>query len=268
MKFELDDEFRMRNRRQTDKERTTLGILIEMEGCLQDSLTVAQIGPKLLLCDGYTTLSICEEKGIKPTAPRLIPFPDRQSVLEWIDRRADGRRNLTEKDVAERKERIAKAKGEGMSTRAIAAQEGVSQTQVQRDLQTQVNPPGSPEKPKTTTPTPASTTGKDGKQYPANEESKLFCRECRIRGVKKGCPQCKEKRQKAGMGGGGNGSKPKKIGAETFNWKDFTKHYGFVVRGVDELKKLHPGDDGIECEALLRQFGEVFRKWKKRATAS
>src|SRR5262245_16895828 len=124
MKFRLDDEFRQRNRKHTQQERDNLRILIEMEGCKSDSLTVANVGPELILCDGYTTLAICEEMGIKPTAPRVIPFPDRQSVLEWIDRVQEGRRNLTPDQIAEkaakRRERVSEGRADGKSLQTLA----------------------------------------------------------------------------------------------------------------------------------------------------
>jgi hypothetical protein len=128
MHFKIDPEFRDRNRPHTVEERRALSIIIEGEGCHADALTVAKINGHHFLADGHTTLEICKEKGLKHTAPRVIVFPDRQSVLDWIDRRQRSRRNLTLEEMqlkrAARIGRVAEARQEGQSTRAIAEAEG------------------------------------------------------------------------------------------------------------------------------------------------
>lgn len=64
----------------------------------------------------------------------------------------------------------------------------------------------------------------------------VFCRNCRIHGPKKKCQDCIAKRKEMGVSvlnkpPKAGTSKPKKIGAEKFDWKEFDKHLGFVVRG-------------------------------------
>src|SRR5262249_14302779 len=86
-------------------------------------------------------------------------------VKEFIDSQNEHRRHLTVEQLKARRvgrvQRVGQARAEGQSTRAIAAQEGVSQSQVVRDLaenqseNSSVEPPGSPDA------SPAEQNGSD-----------------------------------------------------------------------------------------------------------
>jgi hypothetical protein len=161
--FQLDDEFRNRNRKMTALERKNLGDILQKEGCLKDALTVGQIGHDKFLIDGYNTLELCQERGVQPTEPRKVYFKDRQGVLDWIDRRQRSRRNLTTKQMAQRKaervDRVVEGRQEGKSIRTLAEEEGVSKSTIEDDLKT-ASVQG-----RTVEPTSGKITGKSGKKH-------------------------------------------------------------------------------------------------------
>lgn len=204
--FSLDDEFRLRNRKHTDQERSNLALIIEEEGCKLDALTVARIGDLNYLCDGYTTLGICEEKGVRLTAPRVVPFSDRKAVLEWIDRVQEGRRNLSPEEIAlraeKRRQRVAAARADGKSTRAIAEKENVSHTTVVNDLKKQRGHPSPPDASSIGKP----VTGRDGKTYHFD----ILCPRCKRTGATAGCVRCQELREKAAKRKGAKGKTGRK----------------------------------------------------------
>jgi hypothetical protein len=242
LSFNLDDEFRLRNRRHTEQERDYLRILIQMEGCKQDALTVASIGDEFLLCDGYTTFAICEQNGFEPTSPRVIPFPDRQSVLAWIDVVSAGRRNLTAEELAalkqKRLERVAAAHADGLSNRAIAEQEGVDEKTIRKDLAKA----GADQSASDTNSSPPKVTGIDGKEYPAQRLPTM-----------------------GGDSGGKGGSRKQKPGSEEFDWEAFDHHYGFVARGMEDLKEAYGSCSEFALgDSYLREFRHQIEKWKTR----
>lgn len=140
MDFIIDQEFRKRNRPQTKAERLGLKEMIDRDGCAEGALICGQVEdrPEVWLIDGHNTVEICEELGKPTTAPRLLLFKDRQEILEWIDKKQEGRRNLTaeqlEERVAARRERIQAARADGQSIRSIAEDEGVAVGTVAADL--------------------------------------------------------------------------------------------------------------------------------------
>lgn len=167
MDFIIDPEFKARNRPHTKAEREVLEKLIDRDGCADGALTVSQIegDPEKRLIDGHSTHEICTAKKLPMTEPRLLLFPDRASVLDWIDKKQFGRRNLTPKELQARHKarikRVAKARRQGKSTRTIAKEEGVSQPQVVKDIREAGDNGLSPERGK--------VTGKDGKKYEASK---------------------------------------------------------------------------------------------------
>jgi hypothetical protein len=76
--------------------------------------------------------------------PEYVSAPENVSEEELIELLEDNRRHEAaesiEKRVSERRERVAKAAAKGKSERKIAEQEGVSKTQIHRDLQCQGGP--------------------------------------------------------------------------------------------------------------------------------
>jgi transposase len=259
--FQLDDEFRGRNRTHTEQERMNLGILLEMEGCLPDALTVASIGSERFLIDGYTTLALCTERGVKPTKPRLIVFPNRGLVLEWIDRRQRARRNLSPEEMVQRREerrdRVVDAKDRGESNRVIAEREGVSEITVRRDIEAStatgvaVGPPN------------GQIIGKDGISRQVGPQ---FCERCRSTAPVRDCLTCADLQAKAG--------KPKrpakKSGSVKFDFNKSDKDLGRMIRGIDELGRAYPElkktDEWVEIEALRDGYVKTWKKLQSMAT--
>lgn len=103
------------------------------------------------------------------------------------------RRHLTtaqQKELrAKRIERVAEMRRKGESTRAIAAAENISHTQVQRDIK-EATGTGVPVEPET-----GKITGLDDKQKPAHA---ILCKRCkRIGSPVKNCQMCEKERKKA-----------------------------------------------------------------------
>src|SRR5262245_14858873 len=140
--YRVDPEFRDYLPKLDAEERAELAGKIEREGVLPGSIVVGDVSGDFILLDGHHTLEICEEKGLAPPAPVMRSFATRGEALQWVEDNQLARRNLTDKEKRRkaRIERVAKARGEGQSTRAIAEAEGVSQTQVCRDLKESTEP--------------------------------------------------------------------------------------------------------------------------------
>ncbi len=70
----------------------------------------------------------------------------------------------------------------------------------------------------------------------------VFCRNCRIYGPKKKCQDCVEKRKEMGVSilRPPAPDKPKKSGDAKFDFRDYDKHLGPVIRGLDNLAKAYP----------------------------
>lgn len=140
MDFIIDPEFKARNRPHTKAEREVLEKLIDRDGCADGALTVSQIegDPEKRLIDGHSTHEICTAKKLPMTEPRLLLFPDRAAVLDWIDKKQFGRRNLTPAELRARHKarikRVKKARSHGKTVRQIAKDEGVSIGTVHSDL--------------------------------------------------------------------------------------------------------------------------------------
>lgn len=89
----------------------------------------------------------------------------------------------------QRTERVAELRRNGESLRAIATKEGVSTSQVQRDLQEAGAPGGAPDPPN------GQVKGKDGKKYAAKI---VICKRCKRLGRPvKDCQQCERARKDA-----------------------------------------------------------------------
>ena len=69
---------------------------MQMEGCKQGALTVANILGEHILIDGHHTYDICQAQGLKLTEPVVINFPNRDEAKTWIRQNQLARRNLTE----------------------------------------------------------------------------------------------------------------------------------------------------------------------------
>jgi hypothetical protein len=151
-----------------------------------------------MVIDGWQLLRACVEADVEPWFEKLT-LPPGMTAEEWVETVNDQRRHETPEKVsdrvAKRRERIAAARQEGQSTRTIAEAEGISHTQVNRDLEASTGT-GVPVEPES-----GKVTGQDGRQQPATKPAKpaktpdQLCDRCnRVApgvGVK-GCPACKD----------------------------------------------------------------------------
>ena len=147
-------------------------------------------------------------------------------AIAWVKSHQIGRRNLTAEELAhlreERRERVVAARERGESTRDIADSEGVSHTTVQQDLKAAAESAttsvgnGFPTDKGANNPAPANgtVTGRDGKEYTANK------------------PKSKRAPKRKPQG---------------FDLKSWEKQLGYVLRGLDDLKRLCEAHEAPEC---------------------
>lgn len=160
--------------------------------------------------DGWQLLRTCLAAGIEPTTQDL---PKGWTAEDWVEMSNDLRRHESQAEAEQRikvrRERIRDAREKGKSTRAIAADEGISKSQVQRDLADIIDessgvPRGTPDnaksakseqkKVKNTPKPPSKVTGLDGKTYPATNGR--LCPSCQrrvrvLQPLPKNCAECK-----------------------------------------------------------------------------
>jgi hypothetical protein len=110
--------------------------------------------------DGWQLYQACIEEDIEPQFQELVDG-DPAAFVEILN---DCRRHEDTETIRlraeKRRERVVAARQQGQSTRAISEAEGISQTQVLRDLAASGEPPGSPD---------GKVTGADGKTYAAQQ---------------------------------------------------------------------------------------------------
>jgi hypothetical protein len=137
--------------------------------------------------DGRNRVLAATEAGVE--APAVTFEGDDDAARAFVETANEDRRHLTlewlAKRRAERVKRIVNARAEGASIRTIAEAEGVSVTQVQRDVQegvctTQGVPPGTPD------------TNSNGHQQVTSTAPEPLCDRCRRVGKAKDCPKCAE----------------------------------------------------------------------------
>lgn len=119
-----------------------------------------------MILDGRHREKACREAGVEPF---YEDFPGGDPEAFVISRNLK-RRHLTadqQKTLADaRRKKVAQMRSEGMSTRKIAAELGVSNKTVHDDLSQPPVTPVTPE-PEKPAPSPPRVTGRDGKTYPA-----------------------------------------------------------------------------------------------------
>lgn len=121
-----------------------------------------------MIIDGWQLQQGCIAARVKPKY-EILRLPEGMTLEDYVGTVNDHRRHETQeqaiKRAEERRQRVAAAHASGMSQRAIAEQEGISQTQIRRDLEGSGEPGGAPE------PVNDTVQGRDGKLYPANKET-------------------------------------------------------------------------------------------------
>ncbi len=219
--------------------------------------------PRIVM-DGHHRLPICLKHKLKHHVV-FMRFPltpeGRAEALEWMALHQEGRRNLNEQGKAKlaqwRRDRVAAMREEGMSTRAIADKEGISKTQVQRDL-AKASGPGVPVEPAT-----GKVKGLDGIERP------LLSRAARVGQapvptfVPKGermagddTEQIKKDKQEA--------KTDPKNGQIVYDWSAFNREFANFILHVDKLGKVYKKHNSTEAQELrteLLNWKTHFRKW-------
>jgi hypothetical protein len=143
------------------------------------------LGPRMII-DGWQLFKGCLEAGIEPQFENL-KLPEGMSVETWVEIVNNNRRHETQeaamKRTAERRERVAAARREGHSLRAIAEEEGVSEKQIRMDLKV-VTAEGSAVEPED-----GKVIGRDGRRQPATKPI-VLCSRCARVGAVQGCDAC------------------------------------------------------------------------------
>ena len=128
------------------------------------------------LLDGRNRTRACKELGIVPKVEEFVGTEEEAAA--FVESQNEHRRHLPageKKRLAdERAVRVKAKRSEGKSIRTIAGEEGVSKSQVEKDLKKepvhQWTPATEPEADVgevIDTPEPTKVTGKDGKKYPS-----------------------------------------------------------------------------------------------------
>jgi len=223
--------------------------------------------------DGWQLYTACLEAGVKP---KFQPLPKGWEPEAYVEAMNDVRRHEDADTRAlraqKRRERVAAARSEGQSLRAIAEAEGVSETQVRNDLKAATAQGCAVEPPD------GKVVGKDGKARPA-ERPPILCGRCRRVGPVKGCESCKLEREGARKGRDAgsherNGHGPKN-GQAVFDMRAFERAYGEMVRTTDNMCRAFRAVNTPANEGLLRRLAEFKKDFlathaelKKRAAAA
>ncbi len=152
-----------------------------------------------VVIDGAHRLEYAAQKGYKFKIVQ-DSYPDEEAVLDAVKRMNFDRRQTTNgllldwrerrnTEKAERDARIAAAREEGQSLRAIAEKEEVPLATVQRTVEETGAKPAT-----------GKVKGKDNREQPAEKPTppdKLLCSKCRRFGPVEGCNECKSTRKEA-----------------------------------------------------------------------
>lgn len=175
--------------------------------------------------DGWQLLRACIECDVTPV---FIERPKNISAEEFVRIKNDNRRHEEAARIAARRDRVAKARAEGKSFRAIAEEQKVSVSTIVDDLN-KVTVQGGVQ----CEPPEGKVTGKDGRQQPSTKPTPAE-------------------------------PKPPKAGKPRFDEKKFDKVYGPLVRLVDErANAMGKGPNYKRCHDLLGEFITAYMAWKK-----
>jgi len=155
-----------------------------------------KIGRKVILLDGqvldgWQLYRACCELDVEP---EFAQFPKNEDPVAYVETVNEHRRHEDQPAMnlrlAARRERIKKALSEGQSHRQIAAAEGISKTQVVRDIETAQVAEDFQEKEEHLVGGPPRTThdATEGQNEP------ILCSRCQRVGAIKDCPKCAEQR--------------------------------------------------------------------------
>lgn len=146
--------------------------------------------------DGRNRWICAERAGVKP---KTVEFKGtEEEARRFVITANEERRHLNPIWLKERREeriaRVVDARQEGHSLRAIAEQEGVSESQVREDLKKASTAQGCAVEPEE-----GAVTGRDGRTRTATPDRPppILCERCKRVGARKGCEACKEARKAA-----------------------------------------------------------------------
>lgn len=145
-------------------------------------------GANVWVVDGAHRVIHLERLKLDPPKVIFRAFEDDEEELEFARDANFDRRQMSagevERERRARIDRVAERRKQGESLRAIAEAEGVSKTQIDRDLTESTVPPG----------TVVTVTGLDGKKRPAKP---VLCKRCtRIGKETKNCKECERIRKR------------------------------------------------------------------------
>ena len=204
--IKIDPEFRDLLPKLTDDELKRLRAKLIREPARR-RITVWQ--EKLTCIDGHNTKAICDGEGFGYEIDYLN-FADRKQVCAWIIDNQLARRNLTDdrrayyighdhlkdknQSTYDTVSQVFKKETDEHSAKQVAEKHGVNPRTVVRNAEfaeaVDVIGTASPERKE------EILSGQSGKTRPQIvEESKVFCRDCRVNGPKKGCVKCKALRK-------------------------------------------------------------------------
>ena len=111
MQINIDPEFRKHLLPLDTHEIIFLEESVAAEGC-REALVIWE--EQSTLIDGHNRYEICTRLGV-PFETRMVSLPNRESVLDWMDKNQAGRRNMTTKDLEIVRGRIynRRKKGDG-----------------------------------------------------------------------------------------------------------------------------------------------------------
>lgn len=213
-----------------------------------------------MVLDGWQRQRACVATD---TPPVYVDLPKGWHADAFVEMANDRRRHETPETrtarIEARRARVAQARSEGQSLRAIAEQEKVDPKTVRNDLKTSGGDQSPPDTPKPSE--PPKVKGRDGKTYqsakpkPPKPEPPTKCDRCqRVGRDDPHCPKCYELR---------NGKAPK-AGKPRFDEKRLTKVYGELVRVVDDrLRAMGGSKHHKKCQDLLGLFLAEYQVWMK-----
>lgn len=181
--------------------------------------------------DGWQMYSACILADVKPRFVRLSKKIAPEMAVQILN---DHRRHETPEAaiarIVKRRERVAEARANGKSLRAIAEDENVSERTVRNDLEASGAEGSAPE-----------IKGKDGKTYTKPEREPGDDTEA-------------IKEEKATRNGA------------TWDSGKFEGAFGTLIREIDVLGKLYKAKETPEANGLrrlLREYKEQFHSWRK-----
>ncbi len=214
-----------------------------------------------MVIDGWQRLRASIETN---TEPVFAEMPKGITPEEFVETVNDERRHETAEEATERiearRKRVAEARVEGKSTRAIAEEVGVSQPTVLNDIAVATDKGLSVEPPD------GKVTGKDDKKRDAKKPV-VLCKTCSHnqdvgKPIRENCESCAEAR-------GQKKAKPEKepkAGKPRFDEKKFDAAYGSLVRVIDERGNLMgKGAHHKKCQDIMGDFIDTYKLWKKES---